>query len=280
VTFLVGSEEDAHALGDALGIGHDGLGAVSWPIGKSDRSAAFWWCLVALIVAAVLGLAAAEGVLIGWLLFRRVSGLFDPGQASRSLSLDATCVQILPGRYTYGYGAIADARADEGGLTLVPEGGGQPAQIFVERRRLDASSASAEELVQIAAHVRAASQRAHGFGRQKKERSVRVDILARGNDSVPAWHARLDATAASVSAGAGGYRGGGVAEDDLWETLRDPDAPPDLRAGAARVLVRIAPETAPARVGSVLATVRAPDEEAEIREAIADAADEQRAARR
>ena len=39
-----------------------------------------------------------------------------------------------------------------------------------------------------------------------------------------------------------GYREPGLGEDELWSTLESPDAPATLRAAAARILARVAPE--------------------------------------
>jgi hypothetical protein len=142
----------------------------------------------------------------------------------------------------------------------------------VERTKLSARGTSDAELAQLTAQLLSAAQRAQGAGPEKPMTATRVDLLGRGGSTRSEWLARLDATAAGF---ASGYRGSGLDEQDLWTTLRDPEAPAELRAGAARVLVRIAPEKARVEVASVLAAVRAPNDEATIRDALAEAEQEE-----
>jgi hypothetical protein len=68
--------------------------------------------------------------------------------------------------------------------------------------------------------------------------------------------------------GGAGYRGAALDEHDLWRTLADPDADVDLRAGVARALVRIAPETALEKVEAAVAAMRDPHEAKRIRVAL------------
>ena len=61
-----------------------------------------------------------------------------------------------------------------------------------------------------------------------------LGALARGDEEVSAWLARLDALPAEQHA----YRGDAMKKDVLWETLGDDAATVDARMGAARVLMR------------------------------------------
>jgi hypothetical protein len=133
------------------------------------------------------------------------------------------------------------------------------------------------ELEQLQAQLLSAAHRAHGGGPEKPVATTRIDVLARGRAAREEWLARVDAAAAGF---AGGYRGAGLEQDDLWSTLHDPEAPADLRAGAARVLLRIAPEKARVDVPAVLATVRVKADEELIRDAIDDLEEEEPLARR
>lgn len=60
---------------------------------------------------------------------------------------------------------------------------------------------------------------------------VRVDLLAQGGDSVADWLARVDRLDR-----AGGYRGEAAPTELLFETVRDDNAPVDVRLAAARLL--------------------------------------------
>lgn len=61
-----------------------------------------------------------------------------------------------------------------------------------------------------------------------------ASALARGNEPVRAWLARLDALPNEAHA----YRGDAMKKDVLWDTLSDDAAPLETRMGAARVLAR------------------------------------------
>jgi hypothetical protein len=70
--------------------------------------------------------------------------------------------------------------------------------------------------------------------RARSDAPARVANLARGDEQVGAWLARLDALPSEQHA----YRGDAMKKDVLWETLGDDGAPVDARMGAARVLRR------------------------------------------
>lgn len=76
---------------------------------------------------------------------------------------------------------------------------------------------------------------------------ARIANLARGDEQVGAWLARLDALPSEQHA----YRGDSLKKDVLWETLGDVGAPVDARMAAARVLSRRYGEEEDALVGVV-----------------------------
>ena len=71
-------------------------------------------------------------------------------------------------------------------------------------------------------------------GEAAEEAAARIGSLARGDEGVGAWLARLDAIPTEQHA----YRGDALKKDVLWETLGDDAAPADARMAAARVLRR------------------------------------------
>src|SRR5262249_33531001 len=109
----------------------------------------------------------------------------------------------------------------------------------------------------LVAQIESAARRSHGEGAPRSERSGGLAWLARGDDGPRAWLARIDAAALQVDADLG-YRGALLEEHDLWPALEDADAPADLRAAAARILVRARGATASTteRVHGALAAVR------------------------
>jgi hypothetical protein len=129
-----------------------------------------------------------------------------------------------------------------------------------------AARATVPEQEQAAAHARSAAERA------VEERVVASDAtlapLARvpGEDS-RAWLERVDAMAASLVEDEG-YRRIGLDPADLRDALADPDALPAVRAIAARVLARVAPDEARQRIGDALAVERDADTRARIRVAL------------
>lgn len=110
-----------------------------------------------------------------------------------------------------------------------------------------------DELEHMVAQIRAASDRAHGMFRTKAEPEALAARLARNEGENDAdWHARLD----TLAIGGAGYRALGADPADLWALLEDPEARPDVRAGAARVLRCIDKDALRVRVKDVLATER------------------------
>lgn len=98
--------------------------------------------------------------------------------------------------------------------------------------------------------------------------TTRVGTLARGDEGVGAWLARIDAIPSEQHA----YRGDAMKKDVLWETLGDAGAPVDERMAAARVLRRRYEEDERALVRVVV--------EPEVRERVEAALEEQEDAER
>ena len=114
--------------------------------------------------------------------------------------------------------------------------------------------ANTVEREQLAAHQRAAADRAGQA--EIHAASATLAPLARGGDeNSRVWLERVDAMAASMVED-DGYRRGSLEPADLWNTLEDPDAAPHLRAVAARVLARVAPDEARLRIGEALSLER------------------------
>jgi len=102
-------------------------------------------------------------------------------------------------------------------------------------------------------------------------------VLAPRGEGHRAWLDRLDAAAASMAAPGGspdGYRVAMPRIDDLWSALESPDVVAPVRAGAARVLVRVDREQAGPRIAQILAAERDPGVRRRIRIAAEDDADD------
>ena len=97
-------------------------------------------------------------------------------------------------------------------------------------------------------------------------------ILSPRDEGKRAWLERIDVTAAAMAQGEG-YRRAGVEPRDLWAALESPDAPATLRAAAARILARIAPEEAGDRIARALAMEHDRDTRTRIRVALEEDVD-------
>jgi hypothetical protein len=148
---------------------------------------------------------------------------------------------------------------------LRPEGIALERTFAREVAHIPPGTMSADERRLLLAQIRAGIARAHGRGPSKAEPHTRVDMLARNGDEARKWLARIDAIATDL--GNATYRGRGIDPHDLWLTLEDPEAPTDLRAAAARVLVRIAPDEK-VRIHSLIAAMRTSDDERRLRVAM------------
>jgi hypothetical protein len=114
--------------------------------------------------------------------------------------------------------------------------------------------ALAEEREHLVAQLRSASQRARGQGPQGPGMPPSVVALAPRDKPDREWLERLDATAAALSPSPsrGAYRRPDLDVDDLSMALASPDTPAPIRAAAARVLARIAPEQASVQIARVI----------------------------
>lgn len=266
VTLEVPTLEELRVLCRTLGIGHHGYGHIeweasatrahivesllrllaagaflAWPLaiaaGNDDMMALFgltaFSATVAAGIAAVVRVGAARNVLT----MHRGGFYFGDGQHVEQLDYRSIDGIIIDGErlilnVTKPDGSSFLTRIEATKSFLAPEGVGR-----------------AERAILVAL-LTAASDRAHGRAVPKDELSESVDQLRRrrGERAAP-WLARVDALSSSLG---GGYRGSTFSREDLWRALEDPEVEPDLRAAAARVLARIAPDDLKLRVVSVL----------------------------
>jgi hypothetical protein len=261
------SEADATRIRDALGIGHHGFGALAWPV----RSA-----LTHDLLAVARLLAAALALLLSW---RAILGEGTPDFSTLFQVLGAaaviakaferkadreTRVELVPqgvryfdwGRWHFvSFGEITGVHDMGHGIALA-RGDGDAVFLVAPQKRLGRHGLSAGERAHLVAQIRDAARRAHGEGAPPPEVAASEVLARREGESARGWLERLDATARTITDGAG-YRGSALSKLDLWNALGNHDAAADVRAGAARVLVRIANDgEAQEKIDTVLASMR------------------------
>ena len=248
------SDADLDAVRRALGLGHLGFGDVAWPTQtrktalQASAVLAFAWFTIAVCAALdapELCLALALVILPATLVAVLVSWFSD----TRGPYVALTPAGIVTGfvvAETLAYADVTGARVDGSGVLLVTRSGF--AMIPMAR-------SLPEEREHLAAQVLSAAARARGEGPDPPSLPASLARLAPRGETERAWLRRVDAAAASIGS-ADAYRSVDLNPKELWSALENPDAPARVRAAAARVLARVAPDEAKTRVSQVLASDR------------------------
>ncbi len=267
ITLELESDADAAKVRHALGIGHGGFGEVAWrTAADSNRRTGFVGNLLgaatgigialALLfgdrggeaIAILLGMAGFFATILG------IAGALSP-KPEPTIVMTAAGLRLRTPRgwFALPYEAMREVDdSPERFIFTVPE---PYHSVVVDKSKGLLGGLSPAERDTALAQVRAAAQRARGMGPEKVDVSGRVDVLRRQGESPRDWLVRLDMAGQTLDAGAG-YRGNTLDAEDLWTILEDPEAEPELRAAAARVLRHLrAPETR-VRIDTALAAVR------------------------
>jgi hypothetical protein len=266
ITLELENDADTDAVRHALGIGHGGFGTIAWRTHSDTTTrAAFIGRLLAfsvalLTIALTLGVSHDTGFVVGILLGQfgmvgailGVIGLLAKGpEPTVVMATDGLRLKTPRGWFALPYDAVRHLEDHRRGLVFtVPE---PYNTVAVERVGPVMGGPSESDRAVLVAQIMAAAQRARGMGPQKTDVTGRVDVLRRKGESSRDWLVRLDMAGQMLSAGVG-YRGNTLDTVDLWAILEDPDAEPELRAAAARVL-RHAPNTR-VRIDAAVAAVR------------------------
>ncbi|HEY3820830.1 MAG TPA: hypothetical protein VGL81_26885 [Polyangiaceae bacterium] len=246
---------DLDGVRRALGIGHTGFGALRWPSARggfhntptaADGVVTLGWLAMLVAVwmgAAEVALAIALPVLPLTLVAMVLATTTRPWRHGIALSPRGVqtvlhgCTELLP------WEKVVDAKVVGTELSIETADGA---------KAIPMRSALPAVREHLAAQLRSAIRRSRGEGPPPPEPPASLAILSRRDEGRRAWLERLDATAASMAQGEG-YRLASVEPRDLWTTLDSPDAPPSLRAAAARILARVAPQEAGERIAKTLA---------------------------
>jgi hypothetical protein len=251
----LGSREDLEGVRRALRIGHAGFGAIDWPPQRGifhttpttlDSIAGIGWLVMILAVClenAELALSLALFVVPLTLVAMALAAMIRPRR--NAVSLTPTGVQTAVGGVVTvsTWSSVTDARVEGNTLLVMTDEG---------RATVPMREATPDEREHMAAQIRSGVQRARGEGPLPSGVPASLAVLVPRDEPTRAWLERIDATAASMAHGEG-YRHAGIEERDLWSALESPDAPAPLRAAAARVLARVAPQQAGDRIARAVA---------------------------
>ncbi len=273
VLLEVSGDDDLERLRKSLKLGHYGFGEIAWPTTRSRGGPvratataliAAGWCLMALAAAcgnAGVCLALALGVvplsmllMVDFLLAGAVTGYVW-------LSSHALGMVDPNGPVSVAYRDIVRVEAADRLDRLT---------VWTANRSLAISTRAMtpEERDHLQAQIECAADRAHGKGTPPPDVPAPIAILAPQGEERRAWLERVDSAAAALVDGGGAYRRAEMSTEDLWSALESPDAPVPLRIAAARVLARVVPLEASARIGLVLASERDVGTRARIRIAL------------
>ncbi|MFO0742609.1 MAG: hypothetical protein U0270_42440 [Labilithrix sp.] len=269
VTIELRNEEELIRLRHALGVGHGGFGTVAWTsqVDSNARTAATGrvmgsigfgvMTLLQLLMSdhqaanglcGFIGMFAGIGMLLGLVgLFSRAS---DPTVV---MAWDGLKLKSVRGWFALPYGMLANLEDHKRGLIFHLPPPHPP--VGVEKSPAVIGGLSLQDRQTLIAQITSAAQRARGLGPQKDDVRGRVDQLRRNGESPRDWLTRLDMAGQMLAAGSG-YRGNTLDAEDLWAILEDPEAEPELRAAAARVLRHSTVPEARVRIEAAVAAVR------------------------
>jgi hypothetical protein len=267
------AEEELDRVRRELGIGHRGFGVVSWPTASSGGMAAALlgtlWLAIATCAAVglpELGLWMALPALLvtGLALLLAAIVRIEPGPRVALTEQGVLIAERWGDTAQVPYGDVVRVDVEEQDLRIETR-----TDLFAVRMH----GSLRQEREHVAAQIRSAAQRTRGEGPPVPVAPASLAVLARRAETTHAWLERVDAVTASLVSSSAAYRRTGVDQDDLWTALETPDVPAPVRAAAARVLARVAPEEAKTRIAHVLARDHDDRARAYIRVALEDSVD-------
>lgn len=269
VTLELETEEDLAKVRHALGVGHGGFGTVAWATqSDSNGRTAFTGRLIAAISAALMiltifsvsstdaaiALSSMIGMVGGIAALIGFFGLFSrPPDPTVVMAWDGLKLKSVRGWFALPYNMLANVDDQARGFVFQLPPPHPP--VGVERSSPLMGGLSEADRRVLTAQIGSAAQRARGLGPHKDDVRGRVDQLRRNGESPRDWLVRLDMAGQMLSSGSG-YRGNTLDLEDLWAILEDPEAEPDLRAAAARVLRHSPKPETKVRIDAAVAAVR------------------------
>jgi hypothetical protein len=278
ITIQVADDAEATTIRHALGIGHSGYGTIAW---RSIPSGAMKGLVGSGITAALAFLACVlfgavgstgGAVLAGLVAFCAMAVAFfcwlgRETTPSIVMTAEGLGLHTANGWFRVPYEWVEQV-VDQGHALRISVPPPYHA-IGVLTGGPAYGGLSADDKQVIIKQIEAAGQRARGLGPHKNDASARVDILRRNGLTPRDWLMRLDMQGQMLSEGSG-YRGNTLDAEDLWAILEDPEAEPELRTAAARVLKHSTHVEARPRIDAAVAAVREDGTNKRLRIAVKD----------
>lgn len=264
ITIHVADDAQADSIRHALGIGHSGYGTIAWrsiPSGSMKglvgsgliAAIAFLACVLFAAAdstggAALSGIAAFSAMLVAFFCW-----LGRETTPSIVMTAEGVGLHTGHGWFRVPYEWIEQVTDQGRALRFTVPPPYHAVGVLCGGPAL--GGLSAEDRQVIIKQIEAAGQRARGLGPQKNDASARLELLRRNGQTPRDWLMRLDMQAQVLSS-ASGYRGNTLDAEDLWVILEDPEADPELRTAAARILKHSTHAEARPRIDAALAAVR------------------------
>lgn len=281
ITIQVADDDEANTIRHALGIGHSGYGTIAWrsiPSGSMKGLVVSGMLAALAFLACVLfGAAGSTGgaVLAGMVAFCTMAvGFFcwlgRETTPSIVMTAEGLGLHTANGWFRVPYDWIEQVTDQGHALRFSVPAPYHAVGVLCGGPAYGGLSPDDRQI--IIKQVEAAGQRARGLGPSKNDASARVDILRRNGQTPRDWLMRLDMQGQMMSSSSG-YRGNTLDAEDLWAILEDPEAEPELRAAAARVLKHSTHAEARPRIDAAVAAVREDGTNKRLRIAVRDDVD-------
>jgi hypothetical protein len=261
---------EAERIRHALGIGHGGFGSVGWrTTASASAKTGFWGRLITSSIGLIIvGLgvlvsheaAGVAGLLTGqFALLAMILGLVGyfgrDTPPSVVMAAEGLRIQTKQGWFTLPYDHV---------LGIEQVGNLLRFQVPPPYHSVDVETTSAligaglgpDDRDGLIKQILSAAARARGLGTSKTDVTGRVEVLRRNGETARDWLARLDMAGRMLETSSSGYRGHTLDTEDLWAVLEDPEAEPNLRAAAARVLRHSTKPETRTRIDAAVAAVR------------------------
>jgi hypothetical protein len=254
----VENESDATRIREVLGVGRQGYGYLAFTTAPRRVPALEYggeFCLVFFILCG-LGLTTAGGPALMAVVVLVALPFLRPPMTGRKIFFDAEQVRVPDGAgwRDISYREILRVVRLHGQIAICLSSG-ETLVVPFKPARWTLEGMSEAEADHVVAQLQCAARRSQGMAPPEDEDALsRLAGLRQGRLLARDWITRLDTAAQMIRRG-GGYRGPAFEEQDLWSVLESPDADAELRAAAARILLRIAP-TARVRVDAAVASMR------------------------